>query len=220
MATSITLKINDLDADLAVGDSGASFVDVDLTHDYIIWTAGSDDVKDGEDEPTQDELNQASTLISDSVETQVAHSLLFDYSALELKEIIGMGENKRYVFAFSFDGDTATEPQLEAWNDSNHNSTSKNVLGASTPADSMVKAVCTTGALPGADWAKSGGTHIELAGSGASNIVKLNDGNGAITLLSGEVSRELYANIAIVIPVGYATPAIETFVSTVRFSWS
>jgi len=216
----MTLKINDLDADLAVGDSGASYIDVDLSNDYIIWTAGSDDVKDGEDEPSEDELNQASTLIAELVETQVAHSLLFDYSASELKEIVGMGENKRYVYAFSFDGDTATEPQLEAWNDSNHNSTTKNVLGLGTPADSMVKAVCTTGALPGANWAKTGGTHINLAGSGASNVVKLNDGNGAITLLSGEGSRELYANIAIVIPDGYATPAIETFVSTIRYSWS
>jgi len=218
--TNMTLKINDLDADLAVGDSGASYIDVDLSNDYIIWTAGSDDVKDGEDEPSEDELNQASTLIAELVETQVAHSLLFDYSASELKEIVGMGENKRYVYAFSFDGDTATEPQLEAWNDSNHNSTTKNVLGLGTPADSMVKAVCTTGALPGANWAKTGGTHINLAGSGASNVVKLNDGNGAITLLSGEGSRELYANIAIVIPDGYATPAIETFVSTIRYSWS
>lgn len=215
--TNLTLKINDLDADLAVDESGASFVDVDLTNDYNIWTAGSDDVKDGEDEPTPDELNIASSKISDSVETQIEHCLLFDYSALELKEVIGMGDNKRYVFAFSFDNDTATEPQLEAWDDANHNSTNKHVLGAGTPANSMIKAVCTTGVLPGTNWAKSGGTHTELAGS---NVVKLNDGNGAITLVSGEASRELYANIAIVIPVGYSTPAIETFVSTCRYSWS
>ena len=217
MATTMTLKINNLDADLAVGDTGASYIDVDLTHDYNIWTAGSDAVKAEEDEPTPTELNLASSLIDDSVEVQVTHCLLYDYSASKLKEVVGMGDNKRYVFAFSFDGDTATEPQLEAWDDSDHNSTDKNVLGAWTPADSMVKAVCTTGALPGANWAKTGGTHTELAGA---NVVKLNDNNGAITLVTGESARVLYANIAIVIPVAYATPAIETFTLTTRYSWS
>ena len=215
----LTIRINDTDADLAYGESGAGYVDLDLEHDYLIWTAGSDDVKDGEDEPTAEELNEASTLIDDSVETQVTHALLFDYSVNELKEILGMGENKKYVFCFSFDEDTATEPQLEAWDDDNHNTKSKHVIGNGTPANSMVKAICTTGSLPGADWAKSGGTHVELAGNESGNVVKLNDGLGAIEVASGE-TKELYANIAIVIPADYATPAIETFTLTCRYSWS
>jgi hypothetical protein len=79
----------------------------------------------------------------------------------------------------------------------------------------MVKAVCTTGALPGAAWV---GTAI--AGSGATRVVKLNDGNGALDALeSGEISQELYANIKIVIPMAYATPAVETFTLTCRYTW-
>jgi len=39
-------------------------------------------------------------------------------------------------------------------------------------------------------------------------------------LASGATSAELYANLAIVIPAGYANPAIETFVLTVRYAWS
>ena len=217
--TNLTIKINDTDADIPVGGTGAGYVDLDLTKDYIIWTAGSDDVKAGEAEPTSEQLNEASTLIDESLETQVAHALLFDYSEDELIEIEGMGLNKRYVFAFSFDDDTATEPQLEAWDDSNHDSIDKHVLGGISGYDSMVKAVCTTGLLPGANWAKTGGTHIDLAGDGESNIVELNDGNGAISVVSGE-TEELYANIAIVIPAGYDYPAIETFVLTCRYAWS
>ena len=218
MATNLTVRVNTDDAEVAYGASGAIYVDLDLDHDYLIWTAGSDDVKDGEDEPTADELNEASTIIDDSVETQVAYCLLFDYNASLLDEIKGIGENKRYVFNFSFDGDTASEPQLEAWDDSNHNSTDKHVLGGASGYDSFVKAKCTTGALPGADWAKTGGSHTDLAGSG--NVVQLNDGNGAISLASGESSEELYANIAVVIPADYPTPAVETFVLTCRYTWN
>jgi len=215
--TNLTIKINDTDADLAVEDTGASYVDLDLDMDYLIWTAGSDDVQDGvTHEPTESELNEASTIIDDSVETQIAHCLLFDYSATELKEVIGMGENKRYVFAFVFDEDTASEPQLEAWDDDNHNSTDKHVLGGISGYDSMVKAVCTTSLLPGANWAKTGGTHTDLAGN---TVLKLNDGNGAITVDSGEEGI-LYANIAIVIPASYDYPAIETFTLVCRYSWS
>ena len=215
--TNLIIKINDTDADIPVGGTGAGYVDLDLDHDYIIWTSGSDDVKAGEAEPTDEQLNEASTLIDESVETQVAYALLFDYSLGELVEIEGMGANKRYVFAFSFDADTATEPQLEAWDDEDHDSTDKHVLGGISGFDSMVKAVCTTGSLPGANWAKTGGTHIDLAG--INNIVKLNNENGAISVASGE-TEELYANIAIVIPIGYDYPAIETFVLTCRYTWS
>ena len=117
----------------------------------------------------------------------------------------GMGENKRFVFAFSFDGATATTPRLEAWDDSDHDSSDTNVLGAGTPADSMVKAVKTTDSLPGAGWA---GTPI----AGASDYLELDT-----AALSG--AKDLYANIKIVIPTAYATPAAETFIFTVRFTY-
>lgn len=212
MATNLNLRVNVGD-EIAYGESGANYIDVNLTLDYFIWTAGSSAVADGQDEPTQDELNQAWTIIDDSNPVTIPHYLIFDYSAGILDEVEGMGENKRYVFAFSFDGATASEPQLEAWDDSNHNSIDKHVLGVETGEDSFVKAICTTLSLPGASWS---GTPI----AGSSNVLLLNNGNGALSsLATGETSQELYANIKIVIPANYDTPAIETFVLTVRYSW-
>ena len=209
--TNLTLRVNNSDPDIAYGDTGATFVNVNLTNDYIIWTAGSSDVADGQDEPTETELNQAYSVITDS-DLKVAHCLLYDYSALKLDEIEGMGENKRYVFCFSFDGATASEPQLEAWDNNNHNTVNNNVLGVETGEDSFVKAVCTTLSLPGADWA---GTPI--AGE---NVLLLNNGNGALAeLATGETSQELYANIKVVIPANYDTPAIETFVLMIRHTY-
>jgi hypothetical protein len=127
-----------------------------------------------------------------------------------------MGENKRYVFCFSFDGATANEPQLEAWDNSDHDTIDKHVLGFGTPANSMVKAICTTLALPDASWV---GTAI--AGDGVTRVVKLNAGNGALDVLeTGETSQELYANIKIEIPMAYAIPAVESFILTVRYTWN
>jgi len=210
--TNLTLRVNNSDPDIAYGDTGATFVNVNLTNDYIIWTAGSSDVADGQDEPTEDELNQAYSII-DTSDLTVEHCLLFDYSASKLDEIEGMGENKRYVFCFSFDGATASEPQLEAWDNSTHNTVNNNVLGVETGEDSFIKAVCTTLSLPGAEWA---GTPI----AGANDVLLLNNGNGALSdLATGETSQELYCNVKIVIPANYDTPAIETFVLTVRYTW-
>ena len=64
--TNLTLRVNNSDPDIAYGDTGATFVNVNLTNDYIIWTAGSSDVADGQDEPTETELNQAYSVITDS----------------------------------------------------------------------------------------------------------------------------------------------------------
>ncbi len=211
MATTLTLRTNNGDPDIPYGDTGATFIDVNLTNDYIIWTAGSSAVADGEDEPSENELNQAYSIITDT-DLKVASCLLYDYSALKLDEIEGMGENKRYVFGFSFNGATASEPQLEAWDNNNHNTVNKNVLGIETGEDSFVKAVCTTLSLPGEDWAGD-----PIAGA---DVLLLNNGNGALTdLATGETSQELYANIKVVIPANYSTPAIETFVLTVRHTW-
>lgn len=218
MATTLEVSINKGDADVEYEESAADYVALDLVNDYLIWTAGSTAVADGQDEPSESELSEASTIIEDS-ETQVAKCLLFDYSEDLLYQVDGMGENKKFVFCFKFDDDTATEPQLEAWDDDTHSPDPpvKHVLGAGTPADSMVKSVCTTTSLPGVNWAKSGGSHTELAGD--TDVLLLNDGNGAIEVPSASYEY-LYANIAIVIPASYATPAIETFVLVVRYAYS
>lgn len=212
METILTSRINFVDATVNYVTTPADYITLDLVHDYIIWTAGDATVKDlMTSEPTASQLNAAATVISDSADTTVALCLLMDYSHMGgyyTRKVIGMGEDKRYVFCFSLNGATATEPRLEAWDDSDHDSQAKHVLGADTPANSMVKAVCTTDALPGASWV---GTAI----AGASNYVLLNAGNGALV-----GAKDLYANIKIVIPTAYATPAVETFVLTIRFTWS
>lgn len=218
--TNLTVRVNYIDPDIAYGDTGAGYIAMDLTNDYLIWTSGSDVVDDlMTHEPTADELNEASTIIDESVPVTIPMCLLMDYShnvggSYYTHEAVGMGENKQYVFDFSFDGATATEPQLEAWDDDTHTTASAHVLGNGTPANSMVKAVATTYALPGASWA---GTPI----AGNSNVLELNAGGGALDpLATGEISHELYANIKIVIPASYPTPAVEQFVLTVRYTWN
>lgn len=220
MATNLSVRVNYVDADVSYQTTPADYITLDLSNDYLIWTAGDDTVKDlMTHEPTASELNTAATQIDPDSAVTVDKCLLMDYShdvggSYYTHLVKGMGENKRYVFAFSFDGATASEPQLEAWDDSNHDSTDNHVLGNGTPADSMVKAISTTSSLPGVSWSGSA-----LAGS--SNVLQLNDGNGALgSVPSGQSTQELYANIKIVIPAAYSTPATETFVLSVRYTWS
>ena len=219
MSTDLTVLCNYVDSSVSYETTPADYIAMDLTNDYLIWTEGDATVKDlMTAEPTPTELNAAATKIDPDATKTVDKCLLLDYShniggAYYTHLVKGMSENKRYVFAFSFDGATASEPQIEVWDDSNHNTTAKHVLGNGTPANSFVKAVCTTASLPGASWAG-----YALAGA---NILQLNNGSGALSALgSGETSQELYANIKIVIPAAYSTPAVETFVLTVRYTWS
>ena len=218
MATELSIRANYVDADVDYATTPADYITLDLSNDYLIWSEDLEDLMTHE--PTSDELNEHAVIIDEEADKTVPECLLMDYShdvggAYYTHLVDGMGENKRYVFAFSFDGATANEPQLEAWDDDNHNSTDKNVLGAGTPANSMVKAVCTTGGLPGAEWVGNA-----IAGSGSTRVVQLNDGNGALSELeTGETSQELYANIKIVIPTAYATSAVEAFTLTVRYTW-
>lgn len=213
--TSLNVIVNKVDGNVDYQTTPANFVVLSLIQDYLIWSAGSAAVADGQDEPTPAELNEAATLIDPVSPVEVARCLVFDKDEGlgTLREINGMNENKRFVFGFSFNGATATEPQLEAWDDTGHDSTNKHVLGAGTPVNSMVKAVCTTNTSPGAGWVGTA-----LAGA---NALLLNDGNGALGALpSGVVSQELYANLKIRIPADYATPGAETWILTVRFSWN
>ncbi len=212
MATALIVRTNYVDADINYVTTPADYIAMDLVNDYLIWTAGDATVKDlMTHEPTADELNAAASIIDDLLDVEVALCLLMDYShdvggAYYTHIVIGMGENKRYVFCFSFDGATATIPRLEAWDDDTHTTSAKYVLGNGTPANSFVKAVKTTDALPGASWV---GTAI----AGASNYVELD--TAALT-----VAKDLYTNIKLVIPAAYATPSAETYVLTVRFTYA
>lgn len=217
MSVDLTILINHIDADVSYATTPADYLALDLANDYLVWTEGDATVKDKMlHEPTPAELNTAATKIDPDNPKKVAKCLAMDYSHLDTyytRLVKGMGENKRYVFALSWNGSTASEPICEAWDDSNHNTTAKHVLGNGTPANSFVKAICTTASLPGADWA---GT--VLAGT---NTLNLNNGNGALpALASGETSQELYMNCRIEIPQAYATPSVETFVLTIRYTWS
>ena len=210
--TNLSIYVNIVDPTIGIYTL-ADYLQLDLRNDYLIWTAGSSVVGDGmTHQPTQTELTNASPIIDPLNPVTVPLCLLMDYShynGIYTRQVMGMGGNYAYVFAFKFDNVTVTEPQLEAWDDATLTTTNNNVLGAGTPANSMVKAICTTGGLPGANWV---GTAI--AGNGATRVVPLNSGLGALNY--GET---LYANIKIVIPANYSTPAIESFVLAVRFAF-
>lgn len=220
MATLMNFLANYVDSDVAYVTTPADYILMDLTNDYLIWTEEDDVVKDlMTHEPTTGELNAAAVIIDDAAAVTIPHCLLMDYShnvggSYYTHEILGIAGNHRYVFCFSFDGATASEPRLEAWDTSAHTTIAKNVLGATVAASSMVKGVCTTTtALPGASWV---GTTL----AGASNYLLLNAGRGALATPGTGLTTELYANLKIVIPMAFATPAAETFVFTTRYTWS
>jgi len=192
---------------------------VDLVNDYIIHTGVDTVVKDGMlTEPSETQLINASPIIGPSNEVIVPVCLLMDYSGIGvkcLKKVQGYAEDhKRYSFLFRFSGATATEPQLEAWDDDTMLTIANKVLGGSNespienPEDSMVNAVCTTTDEPGEDWG------APLAGDGATYVLKLNQGDGALT-----VAKDCYANLKIKIPANFANPAIETFSLVARYTF-
>lgn len=220
MSTSLTTLINYVDSTQTYEDYPSSYIELNLANDELIFTAGSDEIGDNMvAPPTTEQLNVAATEISSTAATTIPYLLLYDYDAgvggYYTHLVKGMSENKRYVLCFSFDGDTATEPRLEAWDTSAHTTTNLHVLGNGTPANSWVKAVCTTNALPGTNWA---GTAI--AGSGVGRYILLNAGNGALTEPASGETNDLYVNIKCQIPQNYATPAAESAVICVRYSYN
>lgn len=219
--TSMTVRLNYVDAAVLYQTTAADYIAMDLTNDYLIWTKGDTVVKDlMTAPPTSPQLNTAAEIISAVADTTVTLLLLYDYShnvggAYYTHKILkdaSASDDQRYVVAFSFDGATATEPQLEAWDTNAHTTANNYCLGAGTPANSFVKAVCTNLAGPGAAWA---GTAIAGA-----NVLLLNNGNGYLAALAtGITSQELYCNLKMVIPTAYATAAAETFVLTCRYTY-
>ena len=176
--------------DIPLNSSGAEFVEFSEGNDQIVFTDGSDVVKDGEVLPSQNELIQAGIQLTGS-EIQVALYLLSDLSANELKEIHLMGNlDSRYVLAFDFDAPTASEPVLEFWDDINLNTVTSTVLGAGTPTQSMMKGITTTLASSGTNW-----TGKSLAGSSSNHFLFLNNENGALNS-----ATTLYCQLKLVIP--------------------
>ena len=194
--TNLILRANVSAVDSNYVTAPGNFVTVD-TGDILIFSAGSAIVIDGAVIPSETDLKRAATKLNPLASTIVAHYFLADLSVNLLKEIhlAGNGDYK-YVFCVSFDGATASEPQLEAWDDATLASYILGCLGSGQPSNSWYKAICTTTTNPGATWA---GT--PLAGSGVSNVILLNAGAGALT-----VAKDLYFNFHVKIPSGYATP--------------
>jgi len=195
--TNLLLRVNKTAVDSTYVAAPGNFETMG-SGDSLIFSAGSAAVIDGADIPETAELNEAATLLDPLLETVVAHYFLADSSVDLLKEIHLAGNGDyRYVFCASFDGPTASEPQLEAWNDGNLNAYTLVCLGSGTPNLSWYKAKCTTASTPGATWL---GT--PLAGSGASNKVGLNSG----VAISEVAGKDLYFNFHVKIPAAVTTP--------------
>lgn len=199
----LTIYANTGTQDSELGASGVEFTEISPTNDELIFSAGSDVVKDGEPIPTQAQLISAGVVLT-GAEQVVPEYFLQDVSEVELKEIFNMGnQNKRYVLAFDFDASTASEPVLEIWDDTDMDSIDDTTLGAGTASLSWWRGITTTDALPGADWVGS-----RLAGSSSGNFLFLNNENGALT-----GADTLYCQLKIVIPAtasagGSANPII------------
>jgi len=190
MSTALAIHINHSTSDLPLDTSGVDWVEIDTTNDEIIFTDGSDTVKDGEAIPSDTQLNSAAPIL-DSTEQTIPMYLLSDNSASELKEIHNMGAgNYRYVMAFEFTTATVSEPVLEAWDDTDLDSVDSVPLGSGTPSSSWFRGVTTTAALPGAAW-----TGSRLAGSSDGNFLWLNNESGALS-----VADVLYCQLKLVIP--------------------
>lgn len=211
MVTNCVVYINHTNDDNTRIVDPTDFIQMDLANDKLIFSAGSAAVADGQDTPSDAELNEAATII-DTVDVEVAHSFLLDVSDVgqELKEIfMANSGDHRYVVCFAFDGATASEPTFEAWDDDTHTTANLNCLGLGTPANSMLKAVLTTSGSPGAGWV---GTPI--AGGASPNILLLNGGGGAFG-----VAADAYINIHWDVPASYGTPFSEEPVLSVRFTY-
>lgn len=207
--TNATLYINNDTTDLPIGSSGVTWREILPGYDNLIFSNGGTGVADGEDIPTDEELNRAATQLDANDPVVVSKYFMTDLSEDKLYQVKNAGnQQKRYAFGVSFDGETATEPQLEAWDNDSMESFVDPALGNGVPASSWYKAICTTTDTPVADW-----TGISLAGSGASNILLLNDGNGALT-----GAGNLYFNFKVIIPGGYLVPAAHNPVWVVTYT--
>lgn len=208
MATALDIYINHSSSDLPLNSSGVDWIEVDSDNDKIIISNGSTEIADGEASPGESALNSAGVVLNGTEQTFDKY-FLDDASSATLKEIFLMGEGDyQYVMAFDFDGETASEPVLEAWDDSDMDSIDGVVLGEGTPSLSWIKGIVTTNGSAGASW-----TGSSLAGSSDGYFLELNDGNGA--LLSADT---LYAQLNIVIPASQSDSGASTPILVVKYT--
>ena len=214
MSTELKVYVNNDSQDLPLDSSGVDWTELNIANDYLVFSAGSDIVKDGEAIPSASELNQAGVIITTS-KVIVPKYFLADISDSLLKEIHNAGDNnKRYVFAFSFEGATASEPVLEVWDDSDMNSIESYTLGNETASNSWIYGITTTDGLPGANWIGDTPTvGSRLAGSSDGHFLWLNNENGA---LSG--AGVLYCQLKLIVPANAPYSGAETPLFTVKYT--
>ena len=211
MVVNVDCYVNHTSDDNTRVADASDFIQMDLANDKLIFSAGSVAVADGQDTPSNAELNEAATIIQTTA-VEVAKTFLLDVSdvGVELKEMpLANSDDNQYVICFAFDGATASEPTMEAWDDDTHTTANLNCLGLGTPANSMLKAVLTTSGSPGASWV---GTPI--AGGSSPNVLELNGGGGA---LGG--ATDVYVNIHWDVPGSYSSPFAEQPVISVRYTY-
>jgi len=207
--TNLILRINNTVSDATYLAAPSNWIAVDDVNDVFIFSQGGSGVADGNAIPSETLLNRYAVQLDPVNPVTVPKYFLADFSAGVLKEVkLAGNQNKRYVFAADFDGATATEPILEAWDNSGMTTILCSALGSGTPGLSWYKAISTQSGLPLANW-----TGISLAGAGVSNILLLNAGAGALT-----GAATLYFNFKIVIPGGYLTPSLQTPVLTITYT--
>jgi hypothetical protein len=163
----------------------------------------------GEDITDEDPLASKSIfVIPETGSLEVPKQLIAVFSEAKYKEVFLAGsEGGRYAYGVYIDGETASVPILQAWDDEYHDSYDFEVLGAGTPANSMLKAICTTNEAPAEDWE---GTPI--AGSGEENSL-------ALDTEALSVAKTLYWNMKLVVP-STASPCSVAPVLSIYFTYS
>jgi len=191
------------------GGSSSNWVVIDLVNDQLLFL--DDQQTDGDASggtiypliiPSSGSLEAPKTFVKDNSASILDQVPLAGTTGGEQS-----GGDTRYVFAIYFDGATAGIPYLEAWDDSDHDSTADDFLGGGTPADSTLKAVATTNGAPGsATWS---GTPL----AGTSSRVALDTAALA-------AAKNLYFNIKQVIASTFTPQENSDIVLTLRYLYS
>lgn len=206
----LTIHVNCDNQDQPLNTSGVDWAEIDVDNDELIFSGGSDSVKDGEPIPSDTQLNNAGLLlIEPRIDQTIEKYFLADNDANLLRQIHNMGAgNYRYVMAFDFDDETVSEPVLELWDNTDMDSIDNITLGEGTPSLSWFRGICTTDALPGASW-----TGYRLAGSSDGHFLLLNNGNGA--LLS---AGTLYCQLKIIIPSTATSGGVGNQIIAIKYA--
>jgi len=191
------------------GGSSSNWVVVDLTNDKFLFL----DAQQTDGDPTSGA--KYPVIIPDTSSIEAPKTFVLDYSnsIYDQVPLAGTtaggqnGGNNRYVFAIYFDGATAGIPYLEAWDDNTHTTSVDDFLGDGIAANSTIRAISTTGAVPGsAAWS---GTPL----AGTSSRIELD--SAAL-----DSAKNLYYNIKQVIPSTFTPQSNTSIVLTLRYLYS